>query len=100
MGTEKLYRSNENAVVCGVCGGIGEYCKIDPVIIRLGWVVLSLLSAGAGVLVYIIASVVIPQSSTLNKPKKFKGFSNALLAIVMGALAAFAMGPILGPILF
>ena len=35
---KKLYRSNINKMLCGVCGGIGEYFNIDPTIIRLIWV--------------------------------------------------------------
>lgn len=56
---KRLYRSNDNRLIAGVCGGIGEYFDIDPVIIRL----LSLLLVavgGAGVFAYIIAWVVIP----------------------------------------
>ncbi len=35
METKRLYRSVKNKVICGVCGGIGEYFNVDPVIIRL-----------------------------------------------------------------
>ena len=34
---KKLYRSNTNKMLCGVCGGIGEYFNIDPTIVRLIW---------------------------------------------------------------
>ena len=32
---KRLYRSDENKVICGVCGGLGEYFNIDPTIVRL-----------------------------------------------------------------
>ena len=35
MGPKKLYKSIENKMICGVCGGIGEYLNIDPTLIRL-----------------------------------------------------------------
>lgn len=37
----KLYRSNNNKMLCGVCGGIGEYLGIDPTLIRLLWAILA-----------------------------------------------------------
>ena len=36
---KKLYRSNTNKMLCGVCGGIGEYFNIDPTIVRLIWAI-------------------------------------------------------------
>ena len=38
MEPKRLYRSRENRVLCGVCGGIAEYFNVDPVLIRLGMV--------------------------------------------------------------
>ena len=57
--TKRLYRSKENKIIGGVCGGIAEYFSIDPVIIRLLWV-LMVLGYGFGVLAYIIAWIIIP----------------------------------------
>lgn len=56
---KKLIKS-ENRMICGVCAGIGEYLNIDPTIIRLLWVFLTLLG-GCGLLVYIIAAIIIPE---------------------------------------
>jgi len=58
--TKKLYRSGKNHMLGGVCGGIGEYFSIDPTLIRLLWVLLTICSIGAGILVYLIAWVIIP----------------------------------------
>ena len=57
---KQLYKSNTNKKVAGVCGGIGEYLGIDPTIVRLGFVALSLL-AGGGLAVYIIAAIIMPE---------------------------------------
>ncbi|ABX31573.1 phage shock protein C, PspC [Petrotoga mobilis SJ95] len=62
----KLYRSRENKILAGVCGGIGEYFEIDPVIIRLLWIVLSLVW-GFGVILYIIAIFIIPPQPQGNR---------------------------------
>jgi len=58
---KRLYRSNKNRMIAGVCGGLAEYFNIDPTIVRLIWVLLTLMSVGAGVLAYIIAWIVIPR---------------------------------------
>ena len=55
----KLYRSNTNKIICGVCGGLGEYLGVDPTIVRLVWVLIA--CSGTGLLAYIIAAVIMPQ---------------------------------------
>lgn len=65
----KLYRSSNDRVLTGVCGGIAEYFALDSVIVRLLWVVFTLMG-GAGLLAYIIAAIVIPanpQSAPVNE---------------------------------
>lgn len=62
MEEKRLVKSNGNRMICGVCGGIGEYFKIDPTVIRLLWAVLSFCSVGSGILVYIVAAVIMPES--------------------------------------
>ena len=56
---KRLYKSNTNKVIDGVCGGIGEYFNIDPTLVRLGWVLFSALG-GSGLLAYIIAAIIMP----------------------------------------
>ena len=54
---KKLYRSKTEKQISGVCGGIANYFNIDPTIVRLIWVAVSLLSASVpGVFIYIICS--------------------------------------------
>lgn len=62
MEEKRLLRSTDNRMICGVCGGIGEYFKIDPTIIRLIWVILSFCSIGSGIIVYILAAVIMPEN--------------------------------------
>lgn len=56
---KKLYRSDTDKILCGVCGGIAEYFNVDPTIIRLIWAVF--ICTGAGILAYIIAAIIIPR---------------------------------------
>jgi phage shock protein C len=58
---KKLYRSKHNKIIAGVCGGLGEYFNVDPNIVRLVWVIFTLLY-GAGLLGYIIAWLLLPES--------------------------------------
>ncbi len=58
MDMKRLYRSERDRVLCGVCGGLGEYLNVDPTLIRLLWAVLA--CSGTGIVAYIIAAVIIP----------------------------------------
>lgn len=59
---KKLYLSDTNKIIAGVCGGIGEYLNIDPTVIRLIWLILSFAMAFVGgVLLYIAAMFIIPR---------------------------------------
>lgn len=57
---QRLYKSNKNKMVDGVCGGIAEYFDIDPTLVRLGWVLFCAVG-GSGFLLYIIAAIIIPR---------------------------------------
>jgi phage shock protein PspC (stress-responsive transcriptional regulator) len=56
---KKLYKSQTDRKIFGVCGGLAEYFGIDPTIIRLIWALL-VFCAGTGLLAYIIAALVLP----------------------------------------
>ena len=58
---KKLYKSNQNKMIDGVCGGIAENFGIDPTVVRLIWALFSLMG-GSGILAYIIAAIIIPRS--------------------------------------
>lgn len=57
---KRLYKSNENRMIDGVCGGIAEYFNMDPTLVRLGWVLFCALG-GSGIIAYIIAVIIIPR---------------------------------------
>ena len=59
--SKKLYKSNTNKMLEGVCGGIAEYFGVDPTIVRLAWVVFFALG-GSGIQAYIIAAIIIPSA--------------------------------------
>lgn len=63
MSNKRLMRSVSNRMVCGVCGGLGLYTGIDPTVIRVLYVIISLI-AGAGFLgliLYFVLAVIIPE---------------------------------------
>lgn len=58
---KKLYRSEENKMIAGICSGFAEYFNMDPTLVRLFFVLLALITAGFPVILfYIIAYFVIP----------------------------------------
>lgn len=61
---KKLYLSDTDKKISGVCGGLGEYFNIDSTIIRLAWVLLCIPTAFfGGLIAYIIAAMIIPRRS-------------------------------------
>ncbi len=59
--TKKLYRSKTNSIIFGVCGGLGEYFEIDPLIVRILFVLLTF-TGGSGIIIYLILAILIPNS--------------------------------------
>jgi phage shock protein C len=57
---KRLYRSRTHRVIGGVAGGLGEYLDVDPVLLRIAFVV-AFLAGGVGILAYIIAWIIIPE---------------------------------------
>ena len=57
---KELRKSTTNRLICGVCGGLGEYFQVDPTVIRLLWIVFCLMG-GSGILAYLIAAVIMPE---------------------------------------
>jgi phage shock protein C len=62
MKNKKLYKVEDNKMICGVCAGIAEYFDVDPSLVRIGWVLL-MFAAGTGLLAYIIAAIILPDKS-------------------------------------
>lgn len=67
----RLYRSNDDRKLGGVCGGIGEIYDVDPTIVRLGFVLLALITAIFPVFIaYIVAWIIIPEGKPMNSQVK------------------------------
>lgn len=60
MATRKIYRSREDRMIGGICGGLAEYFDVDSTLIRLALLILFFAS-GVGLLVYIVAWIVVPE---------------------------------------
>ena len=58
---KKLRRSSTECMIGGVCGGLAEYFDVDPTLVRVAYVLLSLCTAFSGVLAYIILMIVMPR---------------------------------------
>lgn len=57
---KKLYKSRSDKKIDGVCGGIAEYFEVDSTLIRLGWIIFSLMG-GSGIICYFLAMLIMPQ---------------------------------------
>jgi len=57
----RLYRSRNDRTLAGVCAGIAEYFGWDPTLVRVAWVLLTLLG-GSGILLYLIMWLVVPEA--------------------------------------
>ena len=88
---KKLYRSHDQKILTGVCGGLAEYFSVDVTLIRLAFVILTIIG-GSGLLIYIIMSIIIPiekhphpvhQANTKLKRKKLFGFIAIGLDIII-----------------
>ncbi len=61
---KKLYLSDTDRKIGGICGGLGEYFDKDPTLFRIGFIIATLLSFGLGIVAYIMMWFIIPK-----KPK-------------------------------
>ena len=60
MVKKRLYRNQKDKIFAGVCAGVADYFNIDPVLVRLLWVIITLIW-GAGLLAYILAWIIVPK---------------------------------------
>jgi phage shock protein C len=60
-GSKTLYRTQQGRMLAGVCSGLGQYFGVDPNLIRVIFLVLTVFTAGVGVLIYLLAWIVIPE---------------------------------------
>ncbi len=64
---KRLYRTETDKKLCGVCGGLAEYLELDPTLMRLLWVIVACFSAGAVFIAYIVAAIIVPNKSEVEK---------------------------------
>lgn len=69
---KRLYRSTQDRMFAGVCGGIGEYLDVDPTLVRLAFVALTLLSSGSGLMIYLILMLIVPERPQEKRKPKIK----------------------------
>jgi len=70
--TKRLFRDPDNRVLGGVCSGLGAYFRIDPVIFRILFVLISL-GMGSGIIIYLILWIVIPEATTTAQKLEMRG---------------------------
>ncbi len=59
---KRLYRSGKNKFIGGVCGGVAEYFKIDPTLVRIIWVIIVFFPPGLGIILYILFWIFVPRN--------------------------------------
>ena len=64
---KKLYRSNSDRMIAGICGGLGEYFAVDSTLVRLIFVLGSIFSFSALFWIYIIMLIVVPEESSASQ---------------------------------
>jgi phage shock protein PspC (stress-responsive transcriptional regulator) len=64
MEPKRLFRSKKDRIIGGVCGGLGSYFSLDPVLVRVIWAVLFF-AGGVGLLAYILAWIIIPEEPVM-----------------------------------
>lgn len=58
---ERYVRARDDRVLAGVCGGLGAYLDVDPALVRVAWVVVTLFSAGIGIVAYLLLWLLAPE---------------------------------------
>ena len=99
---KRIYRSQEDRIIAGVCGGFAEYFGIDPTIVRLLWIFFTIFG-GMGILAYIFSIILISENIN-SKPKKIKTNDNyderlvlwGVVIIIVGLILFFQNRPMVG----
>ena len=92
----RLRKSSMDKVFFGVCGGIGRYLDIDPVLVRVGFVILALAGL-SGVLIYLVLAIIMPEDDGLHESDALESSSSsrareglAAVLIIGGAVLLLA----------
>lgn len=99
---KKLKRSRTDRVIAGVCGGVGEYFNIDPVIVRIVWVILAFIPGGPGFLAYLICALIIPEDDGViyQNENKSSGVNTNNTSIFIGLALVIVGGFMLAKIIW
>ena len=90
-GVKRLHKSRTDRMLDGVCGGIAEYFQLDPTLVRIAWVLLTLIG-GSGIILYILAMIIMPAApitpAILAQPRPAGGNTKfwGILLIVAGSV--------------
>lgn len=96
MSQQRLYRSRADRMLAGVCGGLGEYFNVDPTLVRVVYLVVTILTGILGGLVlYVILAVIMPESESADsddvaRTRASSVFAAGLILVVVGALLLIA----------
>jgi len=98
----RIYRSQEDRIIAGVCGGFAEYLSIDPTIVRLVWIFFTIFG-GMGILAYIFSIILISEND-YKKAKEIKTDDDydeklvlwGVVIIIVGLLLFFQNRPMVG----
>jgi phage shock protein PspC (stress-responsive transcriptional regulator) len=88
----RLYRIPDGAVIGGVCNGLAAYFKIDVTIVRIAFVIMGLLTRGAGIVAYVVMMFVIPEAATARERAAAGGAPFNARDIVNRAKAGYTAG--------
>ncbi|HMA62075.1 MAG TPA: PspC domain-containing protein [bacterium] len=90
---KRFLRSKDDRIIAGVCGGLGDYLNIDPVIIRIIWLVLFF-AGGVGLLAYIVAMIIVPSEndSPYNEKKAKKTSGEEKGGKLIGGIVLVVIG--------
>lgn len=69
---KRLYRNPEDRILGGVCGGLGAYFKVDPILFRILFILIAL-AGGSGIIIYLILWLVVPEAKTLSQKMEMRG---------------------------
>lgn len=74
-GPKRFFRSSDDVIIAGVASGLAAYFGIDPVIVRLIFVLLTVFGGGSGILIYVILWVITPEAKTVSEKLEMQGES-------------------------
>ena len=87
---KRIYRSKEDRIIAGVCGGFAEYLGIDPTIVRLVWIFFTVFG-GMGILAYIFSIILIAEKDN-SKTKEIKAEDNHDEKLVLWGVVIIIVG--------